>query len=267
MNDSISIIMSTYNDDKYIRESVLSLFKQTYKNWELIVIDDHSTDNTYNILKELQKNDNRIKYYSNKKNRGLVFNLLQGVKLAKGNFIARLDSDDIWTNSKKLERQYRFLSIHQNYSLVGTLGNAIDEKGEIIYKLKYPTTNAGIRKRILSKNCFIHSSVMFKKNYYKKAGGYDRNQNNVEDYDLWLKMGTFSKFANINQNMVHLRIRKGSITQKYFRHQTEMAIRLIKKFKKYYPNFYMSYLLWHFRKLYLTSDISRLNKIRNFISI
>jgi glycosyltransferase involved in cell wall biosynthesis len=264
MNDLISIIMSAYNDEKFIAESISSVLRQRYKNWELIVINDASTDKTYKILNDFAKKDKRIKHYFNKKNKGLVHNLLNGIKLAKGNYIARLDSDDVWTDKRKLEKQYRFLSKHPDYSLVGCLGNTTNELGGVMFKINHPTKDGDIRKRILIKNCFIHSSILFTKDVYSKVGGYNSNLKFFEDYDLWLKIGTVSKFHNLPEKMVNLRIHQNSMTDKNQSTQIETVFSLIKKYKKVYPNYNFGLIRWGLRKYYLPLlSINTINKIKN----
>ena len=124
MHDLISIVMPAYNSEKYIRNSIKSVINQTYKNWELIIIDDYSTDNTVSIIEEFQnKNIHLIK---NKKNSGAAISRNKGIKLAKGNYIAFLDSDDLW-NKEKLEKQINFMKSN-NYDFTYTSFTYLKER-------------------------------------------------------------------------------------------------------------------------------------------
>jgi glycosyltransferase involved in cell wall biosynthesis len=264
MTDLISIIMSTYNDGLYIKRAIDSVLKQTYKNWELIIINDASTDNTNKIIEEYLSKDKRIKYLRNKKNRGLVSNLTNGFNLSRGKYIARIDSDDVWKENKKLEMQYKFLINNNDYGLIGCLGNAVDSSGKFIFKINYPIKDGEIRRNILSKNCFIHSSILLKKNIYSKVGGYNLNLKYFEDYDLWLKIGTVSKFYNLSKRLVNLTVHQNSMTNIYQAKRIKTVFAIIKKYKNIYPNYNLGFFRWSLRKYYLSLlPTDMINKIKN----
>lgn len=251
MGDLISIIMSTFNDDRFIGKSISSILHQTYKNWELIIIDDYSSDNTSKIINKYLIKDKRIKYFRNIRNMGLVTNLINGIKQASGNYIARIDSDDIWSGDKKLEIQYNFLSNNKDYGLVGCLGNAYDTLGKLLFNINFPVKDCDIRRNILSKNCFIHSSILIKKSIYSKVRGYNLNLKYFEDYDLWLKIGSVSKFHNIPKKMVGLTIHQDSMTNNNQAKRIETIFGILKKYKKHYPNYNLAFVRWGLRKYYL----------------
>src|SRR5438105_4820923 len=128
----VSIIMSTYNNELYIAQSIESVLRQTYIDWEFIIVNDSSTDSTLAMINQFARRDKRFIVISNKRNKGLVLNLLEGVKRAKGEFIARIDGDDIWADTDKLTKQIDFLQQHPHYDLVGSYANIIDQKGTIL---------------------------------------------------------------------------------------------------------------------------------------
>lgn len=233
----ISIILPTYNGGKYIRRAIESVVTQSFKDWELLVIDDGSTDNTKEIVESF--NNPQIIYLKNEKNLGIQKTLNRGLKEAKGEYIARIDDDDEWVDSQKLEKQFNFLDENKNYVLIGTGVIVVNEEGEELFRYLLPSEDEDIRSKILGKNCFVHSSVMFKKDTALKFGGYDESANtrHVEDYDLWLKLGTVGKFANLPTHAVKFTQRKGSISGKNKIEQFKKNITLIKTYKNKYPKY------------------------------
>src|SRR5258706_10937223 len=134
----ISIIMTIYNDAAYLAEAINSVTSQTYTNWELIIINDASTDDTESIIQNFEKKDNRIHYICNTKNKGQTSSLNYGIRIATGEFIARIDSDDIWKDTHKLQEQVAFLVGHPEYGMVGCWAYTIDTKGNRLSDLSYP---------------------------------------------------------------------------------------------------------------------------------
>lgn len=242
MDKVISIILPTYNGGKYIRRAIDSIISQSFNSWELLVINDGSSDDTENIIKEYIKINPRIIYIKNEVNLGIQKTLNKGLREAKGEYIARIDDDDEWIDKDKLKKQVLFLDDNFDYVLVGTGVVVIDENNNELFRYLLPEKNEDIRNKILGKNCFVHSSVMFKKDIVLKVGGYDESQNtrHVEDYDLWLKIGTLGKFANLPVYAVSFTQREGSISSKNKIEQFKKDITLIKSFKIKYPHYFSS---------------------------
>lgn len=180
MEQLISIIMPAYNAKKYISDSIKSVLNQTYSNWELIVIDDCSTDDTSIIIKEYCKRDYRIKYIKQSKNSGAACARNKGIKEANGTYIAFLDSDDLWY-SNKLELQVSFMK-REDILFSCTYYDKIDENGKAINKIiRYKSQ--GDYKELL-KNCPGNSTVMY--NAEKLGKIYAKNIKRRNDYVLWL---------------------------------------------------------------------------------
>ena len=139
----ISIIMSVYNDEKYLSESIESILNQTYKNYEFIILNDGSTDNSKNIIVKYKKIDSRIIFIDGIKE-GLTKKLNKGIKISTGNFIARQDSDDI-SHENRLESQINFFKINQDYALCATFAEIINEKNKIIKRSKSVFQNNKIK--------------------------------------------------------------------------------------------------------------------------
>ncbi len=242
MNKLISIILPTYNGAGRIQEALLSVLGQSYLHWELLVVDDGSTDNTEELVKDLPCNEKRIIYIKNESNLGIQQTLNKGLKEAKGEYIARIDDDDMWIDKDKLLKQVEFLEKNKDCVLVGTGLVAVNEEGKEIFRTFNPELDAIIRNKILSKTCFTHSSVMFRKALAMQLGGYSElsEVRHIEDYDLWLKMGTVGKLANLPIYGVRLLFREGSISSENKIAQLEKSVRLIRKFKSHYPNYLSS---------------------------
>lgn len=240
MNKLVSIILPTYNGAKWIQKSIQSVISQSYKDWELIVIDDGSTDNTATIVANMSQNDTRIKYIKNTVNSGIQKTLNNGLKQANGVYIARIDDDDMWADTDKLYKQVEFLNNNPDHVLVGTGVVIVDEGNNELFRYLVPTTNESIQKRLLGKNCFVHSSVMFKKSAVMQFGGYseDAEEKHFEDYDLWLKLGTIGKLANLPTYSVRYTMRNNSLSAVNRVEVFHKLIGHLKKYKKSYKGYY-----------------------------
>lgn len=233
MKPSVSIILPTYNGARYISRAITSVQAQTYSAWELIIVDDASTDTTKDIVRSFQETDSRIIYIKNEINTGIQKALNRGIASAKGVYIARIDDDDLWNDAQKLAQQVSFLELHTEYILVGTGAVLIDEKEKELGSYLSPETDSGIRSKILRKNCFVHSSVLFRNSTEKYAE--DENVRHIEDYELWLRLGLHGKLANIHCKSVSLSVRTTTLTARNRITQSYKAIALVWRFRKNYP--------------------------------
>ncbi len=244
----VSIITATHNDGKYLKKAIKSVLTQTYPHFEFIIIDDASNDDTREILKEAARRDKRIIVITNHENLGLSASLNNGIKKARGIYIARIDSDDEWLQADKLEKQVAFLNNNPDYGLVGSWAYTIDQKGNALSKLQYPTEDSHIRPYFLFENCFVHSSVLFRSSCI--GNGYDNVYKYAQDYDFWLSICTKTKVANIPEFMVAYRKNPGGLSQRHYKDQIRETIQIIKSHKHSYPYTFLNLLLWYSR-LYL----------------
>lgn len=198
--------MLTYNRAQYVREAIESVLSQTYQNWELLVFDDHSTDNTVEIVHSYA--DDRIHLYPSAQHEGLLAQRQRSLREVHGIYIAVLDSDDIWSSPDKLAKQVAFLESHPDHCLVGTFIEVIDKDGVPIKKDRYGATDTAIRERILIRNQFAHSSVLMRTACVKNTGGYRKQL--AEDLDLFLQLGTIGKLANIPEFLTAYRRHRAS---------------------------------------------------------
>lgn len=213
-NILVSIVMPAYNSEKTIKDSIESVLKQTYHNFELIIIDDCSCDNTSIIIKELQKIDKRIIYIKNDTNIGVGKSRNVGIKQSKGEWIAFLDSDDLWKNNK-LEEQVIFLNDNPKVSFLYTASSFIDYKGkEMNYILNVPKKIK--YKELLRQNLISCSSVLIKSNIIKN---YEMPSGNIhEDFAMWLMILKDVEYAyGINSPLLVYRLHSNSKSANKFK--------------------------------------------------
>lgn len=189
----VSILMLTYNRAHFLNEAILSVINQTYQNWELIIIDDGSNDQTQAVIGGLT--DQRIKYLRHENNVGLFARRKESLTYATGKFIAILDSDDFWVSPLKLAEQVKFFQNNLDHVVVGTFINIIGESGNLIGNKTYAITDKNIRNKILISNQFTHSSLMFRTDAVRKTLGYQPTL--AEDLELVLQLGKFGKLTNL----------------------------------------------------------------------
>lgn len=185
-NPLVSVIIPCYNAEKYVEEAVRSIMTQTYKNIEILVTEDCSTDNTLKILKNLEKEDSRIKVIQNKKNLKIVKSLNNMINIAQGKYIARMDADDI-SLPERIEKQVRFMEENPEYGVCGTNAWHIDERGYTIGKSNLPITYEDNKFYLVYYSTLYHPTIMlrsdiYKKNFYSDVFLY------AEDYELWCRL-------------------------------------------------------------------------------
>lgn len=202
IKELVSVVMPAYNAEKYLEAAVNSVLNQTYWNWELILIDDGSSDNTINIAKKLVKKDNRIKLIFNPENLGVSATRNKGINLAQGNWIAFLDSDDIWKDSK-IEKQISFAK-EKNVDFIFSGVCYIAENGSPfkgIFNVPFKTSF----QELLKQNIITCSSVLIKKHHFDHVKMEKDHMH--EDYAVWLRILSDGIFAyGINEPLLVYRI-------------------------------------------------------------
>ena len=207
----ISIIMAAYNAEKTIKFAIESVLKQTYSNWELLVIDDCSKDKTAEIIKLF--NDERIKYLKNDKNSGVSITRKNGLEIARGQWIAILDSDDAWKEDK-LEKQLQLARI-KNAKLIFTGSTFMDNNGKLIdWQLHVPESLP--YKQLLKQNLISNSSVLVRTDLYRKY--YAIGDNMHEDFAMWLNITKDGVLAyGIDEPLLIYRLAKSSKSSNKFK--------------------------------------------------
>lgn len=207
----VSVAMCAYNKERFVGEAVSSILSQTFKDFEFVIVNDGSTDNTLEMIKLYSGDDKRVKIINNERNLGLVGGRNATIKEATGEYIAGFDADDI-SLPERLERQVDFLDRNIDVALVGTSGYTLDEDGDILRVISVIEDNDEIQKRLLEANCFIHSSVMFRREVIEKIGGYRDEFEYAEDYDFILRIAEYSKLHNLSEILCNYRLNRDSIT-------------------------------------------------------
>ncbi|MEZ7913420.1 glycosyltransferase [Macellibacteroides fermentans] len=203
----ISVLLCTYNDEKYIREAVASILDQTYPYFEFIIVDDGSTDCTNKILKEFF--DPRI-ILIEKKNTGLTDSLNIGFSHCKYDWVARMDGDDI-SYSDRFEKQVKL--IRHDIAVIGGQCTYIDSEGKKIRKSKLEITHKEILNNSLNGyTAHIHPTVLINKKLYFKVGGYDKYIYAAEDLDLWLSISHYGQLMNLKDELIYYRIHDQKIS-------------------------------------------------------
>ena len=198
----VSIVIGVFNEEKLIARALKSIINQTYIDWELIVVDDGSTDSSREIIKSYASQDNRIILVENKTNLGLAASLNSGISIARGKYIARMDADDE-SLPHRLERQTAFLDLNPNVDVLGTAALYVDRQGNTIKEIFLKERHEDILATILRACPIIHPSVMMRREFIKMMGGYDDSSRRAEDHDLWLRARGITKFHNLPE--IHLR--------------------------------------------------------------
>lgn len=206
-NNLVLIVMAAYNAGKTLELAIKSILEQSYKNWKLILIDDGSTDNTLKIINSY-KHLKKIKIIKNKIRLGLTKSLNKAIKNENCTFVARMDADDFSFNNR-LEKQVKFMLNNKNVSLLGTNVNYHDNNNNLIAYSNLPLNNFDIKNLIIKKNPFIHSTVMFRKEFYDELGGYDEFFFNAQDYDMWLRGRENYKYKNLKGRFLNHKLKKG----------------------------------------------------------
>jgi len=246
----VSVIITTFNREKFILEAIKSVISQTFSDWEMIIIDDASTDKTERIVKDFIGGNSKIKYTKNPTNMGAPRSKNKGLELSSGTYIAPLDSDDVWLDQNKLQKQVEFLNVNKDYCMLGGGIMRIDAESKPLQKVLYPVYDSLIRKIILQFNPFPQSTLLYRKDVALSCGGYSENYKICDDYDLWLKMGLQAKFTNIPQVLAGYRVHGGNITKTKRLTTTKEILEIVLNYKNKYPRSYMGIIKAYLRLIF-----------------
>ncbi len=201
--------MTCFNASKYIKSSIQSIINQKYKYWELIIVDDFSSDNSVKIIKKI--NCKKIRLYKLKKHIGRTESLNYGLKKIKSDFIAILDADDI-SFKNRLLHQINFLSKHKDIDLVGAWASLINEKGKILKDRIVKPSLKDLKNNMIFTNVFSHSSVMFRKRIFEKVKKYPSHFVYMQDYAFILNIMKYYKIYIMPKILVQNRMDRSSMT-------------------------------------------------------
>ena len=266
MDIVVSIIMPTYNRAELIKLALDSVIKQSFQNWELLVIDNESTDRTREVVELFAAKDSRIKYFNVKKNpkSGISSYLNFGMKEASGKYIARLDDDDEWCDAFKLDKQVKFLEQHQDYVIVGGGAIMVDHNRKEIFRFLKRENDDEIRNNALFANPFWHNTVMFVKQRALEVGGYN-DLRFVEDWDLWLRLGLKGKLYNIQEHLSLYMNAGQNLSVSNQKLAASTILKLIDRFKDKYPNWKKAKILNSLQMLYSYTPSFFRKRTQNFL--
>lgn len=203
----VTVLMSVFNDSEYLPESIAGVLAQTLTDFEFLVIDDGSTDDTQRLLGGFR--DRRLRVVRNESNLGLTRSLKRGIELAHGCYVARIDADDI-AFPFRLKQQVSFLEDHPDVAILGGACWQTDADGESLRLQRCPETDLEIRWVSLLANPFVHSTVMLRRDALLQHGlNYDESFGTAQDYDLWTRLLRHCKGANLAEPLIRYRIRAG----------------------------------------------------------
>lgn len=203
----VSILMPVYKGDEYLQDAVDSILNQRFKDFEFIIICDDPTDETRSLFDRYQQKDNRMRVFYQER-QGLVKSLNTGISFAKGEYIARMDADDI-SLPERLEKQVEFMD---NNPEIGICGTWVETIGDVLGDVwKHPCDHETIKSRMLFETVIAHPSIIARKYFFLKNGfAYMQDEVYAEDYGLWVRAAKVVKLANIPKILIHYRIHKST---------------------------------------------------------
>jgi glycosyltransferase involved in cell wall biosynthesis len=250
----ISVILSVYNCEQYVEESINSILNQSFNDFELIIIDDASRDKSSQICQSLASKDPRIIFIQNKRNLGGCETLNVGLKYAHGKYIARQDNDD-WSYPFRLQKQFDFMEANPDVGILGGNMELINESGKLIGHRHYHQHNEEIRKHIFRYSPFSHPLTIFRKSALDRYGHYNHEYAPADDYELYLRIGQSFKFANLPMTLMRYRILPNSLTNSRTLKMEKSTIKVRELYFKnasYCPTVWdMFYNLIHKASIYL----------------
>lgn len=210
---AVSVVMSVYNGARFLQEAIDSIVHQTFEDWELIVVDDCSTDDTAAILAQVQERDNRIRVHRLPANVGATKALNKGAQMARGNLIARMDADDV-SLPARLETQVRYLEAHPEIAVVGSWVRRLDENGAVGALRHYPTNPALVAWSFFFFNALAHPTVMMRRSALDMERVYDPEYRLAQDYALFTSLSRRALLANVPEVLLHYRWWPGNSSRK-----------------------------------------------------
>ena len=222
----VSVILPTLNSSFYIHDAILSILNQSFQDFELIIIDDKSNDNTMEIVNSFE--DKRIVKIITKKKLGLASCLNLGIKKSKSNLIARMDSDDV-SESNRLEDQIKFLNKNKDIDIVGSAIRIIDNNGRVRKLISFPQTNLEIKWAMCLGCPIVHPSVIIRKDVFKKYGLYDKKEK-IEDYSLWSRyINKGVQFHNLDKHLLKVRKHSKNLDKYKLKKVNKAEVEIIKR--------------------------------------
>lgn len=217
--------MPSYNSKRYIGKAIESILNQTFSRFELIIINDCSTDDSLNIIKYYLTKDKRIRIINNRKRLNIAGSLNKGIRNAKTNLIARMDADDI-SDPDRLSLQYKLLTSSDVMAAVGANIIIMDCNAHETAIRRYPVSSKEMKSCLFRYSPFAHPVVMFKKHIFEEIGGYNQKYSPTEDLDLWFRMGVKYEFGSVPETLLRYRVYEKSSSNKSLKNLEKLVFEI-----------------------------------------
>lgn len=232
----VSVLIPTYNGEKYVIEALFSVLQQTYPNMEIIVTDDASKDKTVEVVQKFKDEydyENKIKLILNEKNQWISKNMNRGLESCEGKYVATLDQDDTWLFPKKLEEQVVWLEEDTKNTIIGTQTYILHNEQQ--YKQHLPKIDQEIRKYISSICVFQHSTVMYRKRAVEKVGGYSNDYAYAMDLELFYKLLQEGRGKNLDIFSTNYKLHGNNATFIFWKKHKQELLKIRRKYRKDFP--------------------------------
>ena len=216
----VSVLLPVWNAERYLAGAIESVLAQSFADFELLIVDDGSTDGSTALIRRYR--DRRIRRIENEKNLGVTRSLNLGLELAHGRYVARMDADDLCA-PERLERQVAFLDAHPEVALVASRARWVDALGAEIGIIDTPADGETLRRRLRRGNWIVHGTVMMRAEAVRALGGYDESMERAQDYDLWLRLSERHPIAALPDLLYTWRDHGGSVSRRHLEQQNEFA--------------------------------------------
>lgn len=203
----VTVLMTVYNGLGTVRNAVESILNQTYSDWDFLIIDDCSTDGTWELLEAIAKHDSRVAIVRNPVRLGFAVCLNIGWVRARGDLIARMDADD-FSFPQRLERQVEYMQSHPEVAVLGTGAELVDENDRLLGVAFRREQHEMIVRKIYHESPFFHPSVMVRRSFYEALCGYDERWKRCEDADLWFRGYRRFQFHNLQEALIKYKVKK-----------------------------------------------------------
>lgn len=207
----VSVIMPVYNAQKYLKPAIESVLQQTFTEFELVIVDDGSVDNSWEIIRSYARKSRRIVALQNTDNLKISKTLNRCLTAAQGEYVARMDADDI-AAKERLAIQVAYMDAHPEVGISGGTMKLINDAGNIIGRRKYHLDDRAIRRHIFRYSPFSHPVIIMRKSVLDECGYYNPEYDFAEDYELYFRIGLKAKFGNVHDVLLYYRVLPKSIT-------------------------------------------------------
>ena len=219
---TVSVLMSVYNGERYLRPAVEGILAQTFTDFEFVIIDDGSKDSSPTILREYAARDPRVKL-TIRGNKGLTVTLNEAFAQSRGKYLARMDCDDV-ALPERFARQVSLLDANPDVVCTGGYFQLIDGAGRLLTTLRPPTDDAEIQAKMLrGHNAICHPCAMIRRTAMERVGGYDTRFKTSQDLDLWLRLGEVGRLANVPAPVLQFRLHESSVSETKREQQRQMG--------------------------------------------